>query len=295
MEKIAQGLTHHVESFLLTKKLAGCTDKTLEEYRRWLERFTLESQAPDPLAVRSFFARLQAQGLRPTSQYKAFSVLKTFFRWCVDVDTLSQNPLKGLTIRTPKTLPQVPTEEDVRAVLQRCPDTLVGRRNRTLILVLADSGLRASEVLHLLLEHWNPQERSLFVRSGKGRKDRVSFLSPTTARAIKDYLGKRPAMSREDFLFVDAQNRPLKTRHLLQIFHRLSQRAGLTPQRRIHPHALRHFAATSWLRNGVGLDEVRRLLGHESLSTTLRYSSLVSSDLQAAHRRAGAIERMRLD
>jgi site-specific recombinase XerD len=58
---------------------------------------------------------------------------------------------------------------------------------------------------------------------------------------------------------------------------------------------LRHFAATSWLRHGMGLDEVRRLLGHESLTTTLRYSSLVGADLQAAHRRAGAIERLRLD
>lgn len=55
MEKVAESLAHHVENFLLTKKLAGCTDKTLEEYRRWLERFTLESQAPDPVAVRSFF------------------------------------------------------------------------------------------------------------------------------------------------------------------------------------------------------------------------------------------------
>ena len=101
-------------------------------------------------------------------------------------------------------------------------------------------------------------------------------------------------MSWEDFLFVDARNRPLKKRHLAQILHCLSQRVGLTPHRWIHPHALRHFAATSWLRNGVGLDEVRRLLCHESLSTTLGYLSLVSSDLQAAHKRAGAIERMRL-
>jgi site-specific recombinase XerD len=67
------------------------------------------------------------------------------------------------------------------------------------------------------------------------------------------------------------------------------------PDRRLHPHALRHFAATSWLRAGAGLDEVRRLLGHESLTTTLRYSSLVGADLQRAHKKAGAIERLRLD
>lgn len=58
-------------------------------------------------------------------------------------------------------------------------------------------------------------------------------------------------------------------------------------------HALRYFAATSYLRGGAGLDEARRLLGHESLNTTLRYSSLVGVDLQRAHRKAGAIERLR--
>jgi site-specific recombinase XerD len=161
--------------------------------------------------------------------------------------------------------------------------------------VLADAGLRASEALRLVVESWGAADRSLFVRSGKGRKDRVAFVSPTTARALREYLAVRPVVTQDDFLFVDIQNRPLKRRHLIQIFHRLSTNAGLSPNRRIHPHALRHFAATSWLRNGVGLDEVRRLLGHESISTTLRYSSLVASDLQHAHRRAGAIERMRLE
>jgi integrase/recombinase XerD len=295
VEKIAQSLGELAEAFWLSKQVSGCTGATLDAYRHWLLLFRQEvGEAAHAVSVRRFFAKLQERGLSHSSVHQAYRSLKTFLRWAVAIGAIASNPLLGFSIRTPKTLPQVPTEEDVRAVVQRCSDTLIGRRNRALILVLADSGLRASEVLHLLVEDWNPQERGLFVRSGKGRKDRVSFLSPTTARAIKDYLGKRLGMSREDFLFIGARNRPLKRRHLVQILHRLSQKAGLTPQRRIHPHALRHFAATSWLRNGVGLDEVRRLLGRESLSTTLRYSSLVSSDLQAAHKRAGAIERMRL-
>lgn len=53
--------------------------------------------------------------------------------------------VRGFTMRTPKTLPYVPTEEELRAVLAACPDTLEGIRNRTLILTLADSGLRANE------------------------------------------------------------------------------------------------------------------------------------------------------
>ena len=199
-------------------------------------------------------------------------------------------------MRTPKTLPDVPTEDELRAVLAVCRETLEGARNRTLLLVLADSGLRANEVLHLLVEDWRPADRGLFVRAGKGRKDRVAFVGPTTARGLKAWLARHPASSSsEAFLFCDRTGRQLKYRHLVQVFHRLSAKAGLPANRRLHPHALRHFAATSWLRGGAGLDEVRRLLGHESLTTTLRYSSLVGADLRRAHRQAGAIERMRLE
>ncbi len=94
---------------------------------------------------------------------------------------------------------------------------------------------------------------------------------------------------------MDRRGRPLKPRHLVQILQRLNAKAGLPAHRPLHPHALRHLAATLWLHNGAGLDEVRRLLGHESPATTLRYSNLVGVDLQRAHHKAGAIERLRLN
>jgi site-specific recombinase XerD len=161
-----------------------------------------------------------------------------------------------------------------------------------MILVVADAGLRAGEVVRLLVEDWNLAERSLFVRSGKGQKDRVSFVGATTARALCDYLAMRPLIGREQWLFSDGRGRSLTPRHLVHILHRLSTRAEIPENRRLHPHSLRHFAATSWLRNGVGIDQVRRLLGHASLHTTLRYSSLVAADLQQAHKAAGAIDRI---
>ena len=104
-----------------------------------------------------------------------------------------------------------------------------------------------------------------------------------------------PHPSPEMWFFCTADAGRLTNRALVTILHRLSAKAGLPRQARLHPHCLRHFAATEWLRNGVGLDEVRRLLGHSSLATSLRYSSLVSAELQQAHRWAGAIERLRLD
>lgn len=129
------------------------------------------------------------------------------------------------------------------------------------------------------------------MRSGKGRKDRVTFIGPTTTRAVKAWLARHPAPAPESFPFTDRHGRVLKARHLIQVLHRLSAKAGLPNQRRLHPHALRHFAATSWLRGGAGLDEVRPLLGYESLSTTLRYSGLVGAyrpSSTSSRRRAAA-------
>ncbi|MDR7562796.1 MAG: tyrosine-type recombinase/integrase [Armatimonadota bacterium] len=280
-----------MEAFLLTKRVGGCTEKTLAMYRWWLDRLVREVQVPDPVGVRKFFVRLSESGVSHSTQHQAFRVFRVFFRWALNCGAMTSDPLRGFTMRTPKTLPQVPTVEEVRAVLASCPDTFEGVRNRAMILVLADSGLRANELLNLLVEHWSPADRSLFVRSGKGRKDRVVFVGATTTRALKEWLARHPAPAPESYLFTDRQGKRVKHRHLVTLLHRLSARAGLPEHRWLHPHALRHFAATSWLREGMGLDEVRRLLGHETLHTTLRYSSLVSKDLQQAHKKASAVDR----
>ncbi len=152
--------------------------------------------------------------------------------------------------------------------------------------------MKRLELVRIRVRDWNPAELSIIVRSGKGRKDRVTFVSTTTLEAIRHHQTMRPGSVDCDPLFADAHGRPVRPRHLVQILHRLSARAGLPPNRRLHPHTLRHFAATSWLRNGVGLDHVRRLLGYASVAMTLRYSSLVAADLQRAHREAAAIERV---
>lgn len=295
MEKVTQGLKGLAEAFLLAKRVSGCSESTLAICRLWLNRFLLEVGQPDSVAAHQFVSRWHDKGLKPSTLQRGVRALRGFFGWCISTGALAENPLRGISIRLPKTLPTVPTEEEVRAVLSCCGQGFLGLRNRALILVLADAGLRASEVLSLLVEDWTPAQRSMFVRGGKGRKDRVTFATPTTARSLKEFLGTRPILASEDFLFVAAHNTPLKRRHLIQILHRLSQRAGIPIHRRLHPHALRHYAATSWIRHGMGLDEVRRLLGHEALNTTLRYSSLVASDLQQAHKKAAAIERLRLD
>jgi site-specific recombinase XerD len=286
------------EVFLLQKQVIGCSSRTVAVYKFWLDRLVAvvsDTAALDSVVMTKFFASLRERDVSSSIVHQAFRTLRTFVRWLSATGALRRNPLNGLDIGTPKTLPAVPSEDELTAVLMACPKTTgEGRRNYAMIPAMADAGLRAGEILNLTIEDWRPQDRSLFIRSGKGGRDRTVFIGLRTARALKAWLAVHPRPFPEVWLFCTRDGRRLTNRGLITVLHRLSAKAGIPSHRRLHPHALRHFAATSWLRNGVGLDETRRLLGHASLATTLRYSSLVSADLQRAHKAAGAIERLRL-
>ncbi len=289
-------LTEAITDFLSSRRAGNCSDRTLEVYSRNLQRFAgtvgTELSECTPLKIQHHLMGLGTR-MRPVSVHQHYRVLRTFFNWTVNAGLLASDPMHSIPRpRIPLALPDVPSDEELRAVLASCTPTFEGDRNRAMILVMADAGLRAGEVLRARVRDWDLAQLSIVVRLGKGQKDRVTFVSPMTVDAIKQHLAMRPRVCDSDPLFADARGRPLKLRHLVQILHRLSARAGLPPDRRLHPHALRHFAATSWLRNGIGLDQVRRLLGHTSISMTLRYSSLVAADLQRAHREAAAIERL---
>lgn len=292
----APGLAEAIATFLCSRRGANCSSRTLEVYEKNLQRFA-GAVGPDlsdctSAAVQRHLAGLRAR-MKPISVHQHYRVLRTFFNWAVGSGILASDPMRGIPRpRIPLALPNVPNEDELRAVLASCGPTFEGIRNRAMILAMADAGLRAGEVVRARMRDWDLAELSIVVRLGKGQKDRVTFVLPVTADSIRKHLALRPGVCGSDPLFADAQGRPLKLRHLAQILHRLSARAGLPRDRRLHPHALRHFAATSWLRTGVGLDQVRRLLGHTSIAMTLRYSSLVAADLQRAHREAAAIERL---
>ncbi|HLJ58962.1 MAG TPA: tyrosine-type recombinase/integrase, partial [bacterium] len=263
---------------------------------RWLSALAAEipdTHRLDVLSVTRFFSRLRERRLAPNSLHQCYRTVKTFTRWCLALGVLRRNPLDGFVLKTPRTLPSVPSPEDVAALLKRCPATgFIGLRARAIVLFLADSGVRQSELRHLMIEHVDVSARTALVRGGKGAKDRPVVFGPITARALRQWLAVHPYPHPESPLFCAKNGNPIQKRNLVHTLHRLSISAKLA--RKVGPHALRHFAATSWLRHGVGLDQVRRLLGHSSLQTTLRYSSLVATDLKAAHKEASAVEKMRL-
>ena len=293
--KAGDHLQEAVDAFLLSRRVANCSPRTLEIYTANLGRFA-GSVGRAPLGA---FTLLDVQRhltglreiLRPVSVHQHYRTLAAFFRWCIDAGLLTESPMRGLTMRVPRTLPTVPEDEHVRRLLAACPETFEGRRARALVALLADSGLRISEALRLRIEDIRFGERTLHVRGGKGGKDGVGFFGAETAQLLRRWLSIRREAVPEDFVFTDRTGRPLGRVHACHVMHRLSAQAGLP--RKVGPHALRHYAATSILKQTGDLELVRQVLRHESLIMALRYAHLTKPEVSRKFRRASPLDNLK--
>ncbi len=279
---------------MLSRQLIGCTAATMAGYREILGRLTrtIGETWTETLTTHRYLVDLQPH-MKPISAHRHYRALRTFYGWAVEAGLLPVNPLAGYAMRCAKTLPRVPEDEAVRRLLGACDmETFEGRRNRALVALLADSGLRIGEALRLRIEDVSFAARTLNVRAGKGRKDGIGFFGAETAQHLRAYLARRREAQPEDFLFCDRHARALTRYTALKALHRLSARAGLP--RKLGPHALRHYAATSILRQTGDLELVRQVLRHESLAMALRYAHLTKPDVSAKFRRASPLDSLRV-
>jgi site-specific recombinase XerD len=274
--------------------VGNCTSRTLGFYRDNLQRFAHFPGATlhcDQLLIQRYLTHLRDH-MQPVTAHAHFRTLKVFFGWCVETRLLRETPMHGITMKLPKTLPRVPEDLAVRRLLDACsPLGFVGRRNRALIGLLADSGLRISEALRLRIEEVNFSTRTLAVRGGKGQKDGTGFFGAETAALLRSWLQIRQDANPEDYLFTEMQGRPLSRSTACHILHRLSVRAGLP--RKIGPHALRHYAATSILRQTGDLELVRQVLRHETLGMALKYAHIARPEISRKFRRASPLDNLR--
>ncbi len=144
-------------------------------------------------------------------------------------------------------------------------------RDLALILVLLDTGLRASELCALTIADYDPTNARLHIQRGKGRggKERFVVIGKRTQKALWRYLAKQP-LTQAQPLFPTRNGSPLTRTDLRHLLGRLGKRAGIT---HVHPHRFRHTFAITLLRNGGSIAVLKELLGHESLAMVLQYTS----------------------
>lgn len=192
--------------------------------------------------------------------------------------------------KVPQVYPHVLVEDDIRRLIQaarRKP------RDLALVLLLLDTGIRASECCSLTIDDVDLEGRSLLIQNGKGQKTRYVFYSDATARAISRWLAYRPEDALDDSLFISHKTHEGMSRNTLCVtMRRLGNHAGIKGTR-VSPHTLRHTFATLWIKAGGDSHSLMRLMGHTTTRMAEKYVNLVGADVSALHRRYSPVSRLR--
>ena len=278
------------EAFMLLER--GLTDNTREAYLRdadTLQQFVAErgrSFAEVEIAdLEEFVAELCAMGISPRSVARTISGIKSLFRFMKMEDIIDGNP--ALLLQSPRLeqhLPEVLSVDEIDRMIE-CINTAgaTGLRNRAIIETLYGCGLRVSELVNMELGNIDFQEQILMVR-GKGRKERLVPMSPTSLQAINVYIASERAVldvkhGEEGFVFLNVRGRRMTRQMVFIMLRQAAADAGIA--RTISPHTLRHSFATHLLEGGANLRAIQQMLGHESLATTEIYLHLDSTHLRA--------------
>jgi len=241
--------------------------KTIEMYRYLAERFLKRFPRPTRLEVQGYIAERINEGVSAAAVENERKALTSLFKFLAEEGLWHEDPTSGVRhIRVAYSEKQPPTAEDVKKVLEtgfmRARDA---DKMRTVVVLLATTGIRLTECLTILKENIDLDGRSLKVL-GKGNKWRVVPLLESTLDALVWFMETRPSDS--PFLFPgETEEGHAHISNIEKTLKRACRRAGVKP---FTPHQLRHFFATESLKNGARLDVISRILGHADAGITSR-------------------------
>jgi len=283
------------EGFLLDRRARRCTDKTMQHYEyttggfvAWLADHSVTDVASiTSTHIRTYLVSFQDRGLKDTTVHAHARGIKAFCSWLVAEEYLAQSPMRKVAMpRLENRIPAPFPPEEIKTLLSLCdPRTVMGARNKAILLTLLDTGLRAAEFVSLRVGSVDMQT-GLAVVLGKGRKQRQLRVGQKARAAINRMLGYRnetPTTGDPLWMAYDFQGRErgaLSLHGLQTTLVRLGRKAGVTP---CAPHRFRRTFAIMCLRSGMDLYSLQLLMGHSSLDILQRYLALAGEDIERAH------------
>ena len=252
-----------------------------------------------------------AKPLSKKSLLNVHTALSALWSYAVAKEITKRHILREVRPPKPETRAIVPfTEHDVKAVLAACDHSQpygrpgkrtaenrrpTARRDKAIIKLLVDTGIRASELCDLRFLDVDFKNQRIVV-FGKGSKERVLPMSARVKSALSEYIeferpGPLPAADAAEPLFLTHEGNPFNRDALLDLLNSLGRRAGVPD---CHPHRFRHTFAVEYLRNRANTLALRELLGHVSNETLEIYVKLAEVDLANIHKYASPAERWRL-
>ncbi len=280
-----------IEGFLLSCKVENKSPATISFYKNILDKFQwfLNKYGIDTIdatTIRSFLGYLKdspnrwdstnTRANRPVCAYtvdRYYTGLSALFRWAINEGMIETNPMA--TIRKPRFQRKI-----VKGLEPEICNKLLGSfngktidnyRNKAIVFMFLDTGLRLSELANLTMSDIN-MEQGIIKVIGKGDKERLVRIGIKTQKALWNYLAHRPVDV--DHVWLGRDNAPFTVDGIAQMIRNLGKSHCI----RLSPHKLRHSFAISFLRNGANPFELQIALGHSTLEMTRRYTQALGFD-----------------
>ncbi len=321
-------LSQCIEGMLFYKRASGKSPCTIADYRYAFNKLQAFFPNNPPFAsitrdqLVAFFAWLRDDyvsepgGPIPRRPIKLSAktirnihiALSSLWSWAVAEELAVKNIVHTIEAPNPKApVIEAFTKEQIEALLKACDksskwktnESIVNERptaerDRAIVLVLLDTGVRAQELCDIRIGHLNLSANSIKVR-GKGDKERVVYFGKRTSKALWKYLLPRlDKPNPEDYVFLVGSlddPRPMRRHILGQLLDRIGERAGVPD---VHPHRFRHSFAITYLRNGGDVFTLQNLLGHSDLATVQVYARIAQTDCARVHQTASPVDNWRL-
>lgn len=257
------------EEYLLKLELKRYAESTVRNYVACFEAFINHYPDTDPIDlnemdVRSYLQKLIQQGKSNSHINLSINSIKFFY------EIVHGMPNRFYSIERPrkeKQLPEVLSKEEVLRIIENTNNI----KHKCIVSLLYSSGLRRGELLNLSVLDIDSKRMAVIVKSGKGKKDRHTILSPSILNDLKTYYKEfRP----KHYLFEGPKGGKYSSSSVLSIVDSAAKKAGIT--RKVTPHMLRHSFATHLLENGTDIRHIQILLGHSSTKTTEIYTHVAN-------------------
>lgn len=293
----------YFKRFLVSKMVAGCSEKTVRFYKAELDRvFSAINKDFDQISasdVQAYFAFKMSGGTSKCSCDNSRRVLSSFFNWLQREEILSKNPMNQVDkIKFHKQKESVFTDYEIELLREHLRDS----RERCAFEMLLSTGCRVSELVSIKIE--DLEDDKIYIL-GKGGKYRYIYLTAKARIAIQKYLSDRK--DRNPYLFPKSsvklndnteirsvrhlwflnpdfvsENEAVDKGNIEQMMRKLGKRAGVE---NVHPHRFRRTCATAALLKGMPIELVSQMLGHANISTTQIYLDISEKELELAHKK----------
>ena len=273
----------YIELFISSKRLEGCSEKTLKYYLNTIKMVISSISKPIKTIntddLRSYLSKYQENN-KPSNVTldNIRRILSSFFTWLEEEDIILKSPVRRIhKVKSEEVVKEVISDEQLVKLKDACNNS----RNLALIEMLASTGIRVGELVLLNKEDINFNERSCIVL-GKGNKQREVYFDAKTKIHLYEYLNSRKDDNNALFVSLKEPNNRLSISGIEYIVKKLGNKIGI---KNVHPHKFRRTLATFAIDKGMPIEQVQKLLGHVKIDTTMHYALVNQNNVKISHRK----------